>query len=154
MRGGQFREDDPRDVVEFVDRKLLNRGVATKVFGGSTEGVRIRPSVSHVDRSQREAVRMLWPRFALYRPRLTHGPRCYLSPGEQIPLDGAAARLAAAGLTMPCRPDSGTLELDVSEQLGPAEAVTLAIAVLKAMGAPGPAWEWEPIVAAATPSVG
>jgi hypothetical protein len=153
VRGGEFREDDPNEVVEFVDRKLLNRGVATKVFGGSIEGVRIRPSAAHLDRKQRKAVRELWPRFALYRARLTHGPRCYLWPGTQIALDAAPARLAAAGVTAPCRPTSGGLELGVGDQLTAPEVVALGLTTLKAMGAPGPAWEWEPIEAAAPPSV-
>jgi hypothetical protein len=123
--GGLFRDDDPREVVDFVDRKLLNRGFVRKVFGGRTTGVEIRPAITVEGRAERKEAKRALPHVSIFRPRLTNRhPTLYLWRGS-----GA-------------KPE----ELAVPEGATAPAIVAQGLVALRAVSPPGPGWEWEPIV--------
>jgi hypothetical protein len=153
VRGGRFLDDDPGELIDFVDRKVLHRGIAARL--GRVEGVQIRAAIGDLGRAERKAARTALPHLALYKARLTRRhPSLYLWSGSLVARDEVPARLAAAGVAVPTKPTSGGLELELAEGATAPEIVDLALAVLRALGtAGGPGWEWEPIIETDTSSI-
>ena len=146
MRGGRFLDGDPGELVDFVDRKVVHRGVA-KTLVSRVEGVQIRPAPPDLGRAERKAVRKAWPHVSLHAPGLSRRHAAlYLYGGTQVPPDQVPARLSAAGVTVPTRTTSGAVELEVPETATGAEVVELALAALRALGAGPSGWEWEPMI--------
>jgi hypothetical protein len=114
-------------VVDVVEKKLLHRSF----LGRKVESVELRPDGG--DRS--------WPHVSIYR-----GPRLYVWPGNQIPIQEVPVRLAAAGVAAPARPTSGALELLVPVDTTAEVAVALAVATLRALVPTAPGWAWKPVL--------
>ncbi len=132
---GSFRSDDPAELLEFIERKLLKRGFAAK-FLARFDAVYVRPHGGDTS----AAVRIGKPGL------LSKDVGVLVSPPEDMERDTVSRRLEAAGVRGPeARRSFGQTIYDFPDTTPASELVDFALAALGAFDAK-PAddrWEWE-----------
>jgi hypothetical protein len=151
-KGGAFTDRDSSEVEEFIERKLLHRGVLGRF--SRVDGVSIRPVVSGLEglgRKERKARRQDVPgtwigRAGSIRRSVPVHVRPSGPPGSE---DAVPGRLAAAGVTAPdARMSFGQCIFDFSRDASAADVVRFSLDAMRALGAE-PAngrWEWAATV--------
>ncbi|HEY4398008.1 MAG TPA: hypothetical protein VGO28_10080 [Acidimicrobiia bacterium] len=147
-KGGAFTDGDTSEVEEFIERKLLRRGVLGRF--SRVDGVSIRPVVSGLEglgRKERKARRQEVPGTWIGRARSIRRsvPVHVRPPGPPGSEDGVPSRLAAAGVSAPdARMSLGQCIFDFPRDAAAADFVRFSLDAMRALGAE-PAdgrWEW------------
>jgi hypothetical protein len=151
-KGGAFTDRDSSEVEEFIERKLLHRGVLGRF--SRVDGVSIRPVVSGLEglgRKERKARRQDVPGTWIGRAGSIRRsvPVHVRPPGPAGSEDAVPGRLAAAGVTAPdARMSLGQCTFDFPRDASAADVVRFSLDAMRALGA-DPAdgrWEWTATV--------
>jgi hypothetical protein len=148
-KGGAFTDRDSSEVEEFIERKLLHRGLLGRF--SRVDGVSIRPVVSGLEglgRKERKARRQEVPgtwigRAGSIRRSLPGHVRPPGPPGKE---DTVAEQIAAAGITAPeARMSVGQCVFHFSRDAAATDVVRFSLDAMRALGAePSDGrWEWD-----------
>jgi len=147
-KGGAFTDRDSSEVEEFIERKLLHRGVLGRF--SRVDGVSIRPVVSGLEglgRKERKARRQEVPGTWIGRAGSIRRsvPVHVRPPGPPGKEDTVAEQIAAAGITGPeARMSFGQCVFHFSRDAAATDVVRFSLDAMRALGAE-PAdgrWEW------------
>ena len=148
-KGGSFSDRDSSEVEEFIERKLLHRGL----FGrfSRVDGVSIRPVVSGLEglgRKERKARRQEVPGTWIGRAGSIRRsvPVHVRPPGPPGKEDAVPEQLAAAGITAPeARMSFGQCVFHFSRDAAATDVVRFSLDAMRALGAEPTAgrWEWD-----------
>ena len=148
-KGGAFTERDSSEVEEFIERKLLHRGLLGRF--SRVDGVSIRPVVSGLEglgRKERKARRREVPGTWIGRAGSIRRsvPVHVRPPGPPGKEDTVAEQLAAAGINAPeARMSFGQCVFHFSRDAAATDVVRFSLDAMRALGAE-PAdgrWEWD-----------
>ena len=148
-KGGAFTDRDSSEVEEFIERKLLHRGVLGRF--SRVDGVSIRPVVSGLEglgRKERKARRQEVPGTWIGRAGSLRRsvPVHVRPPGPPGKEDTVADQIAAAGITGPeARMSFGQCVFHFSRDAAATDVVRFSLDAMRALGAE-PAdgrWEWD-----------
>jgi len=148
-KGGAFTDRDSSEVEEFIERKLLHRGVLGRF--SRVDGVSIRPVVSGLEglgRKERKARRQEVPGTWIGRAGSIRRsvPVHVRPPGPPGKEDTVAEQLAAAGITGPeARMSFGQCVFHFSRDVAATDVVRFSLDAMRALGAE-PAdgrWTWD-----------
>ena len=151
-KGGAFTDRDSSEVEEFIERKLLHRGVLGRF--SRVDGVSIRPVVSGLEglgRKERKARRQDVPGTWIGRAGSIRRsvPVHIRPPGPPGSEDAVPGRLSASGVTAPdARMSFGQCIFDFPRDASAAGVVRFSLDAMRALGAE-PAdgrWEWAATV--------
>ena len=151
-KGGAFTDRDSSEVEEFIERKLLHRGVLGRF--SRVDGVSIRPVVSGLEglgRKERKARRQEVPGTWIGRAGSIRRsvPVHVRPPGPPGKEDTVAEQLAAAGVSGPeARMSFGQCVFHFSRDAAATDVVRFSLDAMRALGAE-PAdgrWEWAATV--------
>lgn len=148
---GTFAEDDPRDVVDLFDKKIVGKGVIGKIFG-RVDAVIVRPSWKGGGPTvpMRDATHAGVSQARISAGGLTSvGPSVFLVPGGAMSQDDANAKVVAAGIAGAprSRMSFGQHLYDFSETATGKDLLDFSIAALRALGAKPADGRWEYVAA-------
>jgi len=138
-KGGAFTDRDSSEVEEFIERKLLHRGVLGRF--SRVDGVSIRPVVSGLEglgRKERKARRQEVPGTWIGRAGSIRRsvPVHVRPPGPPGKEDTVAEQIAAAGITGPeARMSFGQCVFHFSRDAAATDVVRFALDAMRALGA-------------------